>query len=60
MPEMSCGHCKSAIENAIKEVDRNAQVIFEMANRVVTVNSDAMAGTLVPSMNAGDYESDAL
>ena len=60
VPKMSCGHCKSAIEGAIKEVDGDAQVVFDMAKREVTVSSDAEIDTLVTSMNAGGYEAQVI
>lgn len=60
VPKMSCGHCKSAIETAIREVDKNAKVGFDMTKREVTVSSDAEAGDLVKSMKAGGYEANAV
>lgn len=60
VPEMSCGHCKSAIQNAIKEVDGDAQVVFDMAKREVTVSSMAEADALVASMNEGGYEAQVI
>jgi copper chaperone len=60
VPEMSCGHCKSAVESAIKEVDENAQIVFDMTEREVTVSGDAEAGDLVTSMKAGGYEAYAV
>ena len=56
VPQMSCGHCKSAIEKAIKEVDGDAKVVFDMAKREVTVSSDAGNDALVTSMKEGGYE----
>jgi copper chaperone len=60
VPKMSCGHCKSAIENAIKAADGGAQVDFDMAKREVTVSSDVEAGILISSINAGGYEAQVI
>ena len=60
IPKMSCGHCKSAIEQAVKKVDESAQLDFDMANREVTVTSDADTSALITSINAGGYEALAM
>lgn len=58
--KMSCGHCKSAIEQAVKKVDESAQLDFDMTNREVTVTSDAEISALIASINAGGYEAQAM
>lgn len=60
VPKMSCGHCKSAIEQAVKKVDESAQLDFDMTNREVTVTSDAEISALIASINAGGYEAQAM
>lgn len=40
VPEMSCGHCTSAIENGIKAKDPSAIVNTNLDLRLVTVQSD--------------------
>lgn len=39
VPDMSCGHCKAAIERAMTEADRSAVLSFDMAARSVEIDS---------------------
>ena len=38
VPDMSCGHCKIAIEKAIIAADPSAGISFDMATRKIAVN----------------------
>lgn len=60
VPKMSCGHCKSAIEQAVRKVDESAQLDFDMVKREVTVTSDADTSAIIKSINAGGYEAQAM
>jgi copper chaperone len=39
VPDMSCGHCRSAIEKAINAVDAKATIQFDMEARRIEVTS---------------------
>ena len=39
VPEMSCGHCKAAIQKAISAADHSATVAFDMEARTIDVSS---------------------
>lgn len=59
VPEMSCGHCTSAIERAIRAADPAASVVCDLKTRRVHVTSavddEALAGTI----RAAGYEVEA-
>ncbi len=39
VPDMSCGHCKAAIEKAITVADSTAAISFDMDARKIEVSS---------------------
>ncbi|WP_300514198.1 heavy-metal-associated domain-containing protein [Aliiroseovarius sp.] len=39
VPDMSCGHCKAAIEKAVLAEDSQAQLGFDLESRTVNVTS---------------------
>lgn len=60
VPEMNCGHCKSAINRAVMKVDMNAQVVVDLAKREVTVDSQADTDSLVAAMKEEGYDAHPL
>ena len=57
VPEMSCGHCKAAIEKAVAGVDASAVVAVDLDSRTVKVDSSADIGALQAAMKTAGYES---
>lgn len=57
VPDMSCGHCTSAIEKAIKASDANANIVCDLTDRTVTVSSAVSAGDLALILKEAGYES---
>ena len=60
VPEMSCGHCKTAIEDAIAAIDSRAKVSVDLTAREVEVDSALAADTLISAMVAAGYEAAAI
>ncbi len=56
VPEMSCGHCKAAIEKAVADVDADARVSVDLENRTVSIESSIANGALIDALKAGGYE----
>ncbi len=56
VPEMSCGHCKAAIEKAVAGVDADARVSVDLENRTVSIESAAADAALIDALKAGGYE----
>ena len=56
IPEMSCGHCKSAIEKAVAAVDAAANLDFDMTSRKVTVTSVASLEHILEALKSEGYE----
>ena len=59
VPEMSCGHCKSAIETAVKTVDPVAKIDFDMDSRIVDIDSGLDTVSLQSAITTAGYESKA-
>jgi len=57
VPEMSCGHCTSAIEKAIKASDSSAEVICELSDRTVIVKSSLPESEVASLIKDAGYES---
>ncbi len=56
VPEMSCGHCKAAIEKAVAGVDTDARVSVDLENRTVSIESSIADAALIDALKAGGYE----
>jgi copper chaperone len=41
VPDMTCGHCASVIEKAVKGLDPQAEVAVDLTRKEVTVQSTA-------------------
>ncbi|MFT6452934.1 MAG: copper chaperone [Halocynthiibacter sp.] len=57
VPDMSCGHCTSAIENAIKQADSAANVACDLAEHTVSVQSALPRETLATILQNAGYPS---
>lgn len=55
IPDMSCGHCKAAIETTIKALDPSAQIMFNMDTRDVQLSSQADTENLITALAKAGY-----
>ena len=55
IPDMSCGHCKKTIQNAVQAVDQSATVEFEMDSRHVKIKSGADSAVLIDALAEAGY-----
>lgn len=56
VPKISCGHCTSTIEKAVKEVDSSATITCDLTDRTVTIQCDMTADKLSKAINVAGYE----
>ncbi|QCO56351.1 heavy-metal-associated domain-containing protein [Pseudorhodobacter turbinis] len=52
IPDMSCGHCKSAVEAAILKLDPNASVVVDLDNRRAEITSTEPVQALINALDA--------
>lgn len=59
VPDMSCGHCTSAIEKSVKSADLAAQIACDLDTRTVRIDSALSADQLSAAIKDAGYESTA-
>jgi copper chaperone len=57
VPDMSCGHCTSTIEKAIKAADASAQVDCDISTRTVSVSGILSQENLTALLKEVGYDS---
>jgi len=55
VPEMSCGHCKVAVEKAVADVDSAASVDVDLESRTVSIQSSVTDAALIAALKEGGY-----
>lgn len=60
VPEMSCGHCKAKIEEALLEADAGAELNFDMEAREIDVDSVLDTSEVIAAMQAAGYEASQI
>ncbi|MDG1431598.1 MAG: heavy-metal-associated domain-containing protein [Paracoccaceae bacterium] len=60
VPEMSCGHCTAAIEQALSEIDSDATVTCDLEKRRVTVSGNMSQESVLAAMKSAGYEAQAI
>ena len=56
VPDMSCGHCTSAIEKAIKASDSSAEVSCDLSDRTVTISGALSENEVTSILKDAGYE----
>jgi copper chaperone len=60
VPDMSCGHCASAIEKAVRSVDAAAHVTVDLGSSMVAVESKADEKAISDAIRSAGYENTRL
>lgn len=55
IPDMSCGHCKATVEKAIKVIDPEAHINFDMEARLVALESVMEAAKVQAALAEAGY-----
>lgn len=58
--DMSCGHCASAIERAIRGIDPTASVKVDLGAREVSVETDAEVSVIAEALKLAGYDNQVL
>ncbi len=56
VPDMTCGHCKAAIEKAVSAISPAAVIKVDLENHIVEIESTTDDATLVAAMKDEGYE----
>lgn len=55
VPEMTCAHCRSAISQAIDEIDSGANLHFDMQKKTVSLTTSASADDIRSAIEGAGY-----
>ncbi|WP_457645908.1 heavy-metal-associated domain-containing protein [Profundibacter sp.] len=56
IPDMTCGHCKAAVEKAVASVDADAKVAVDLDTRTVEIDSSADLAAILAALKEEGYE----
>jgi copper chaperone len=56
VPDISCGHCKQAIESEVGQVEGVDSVVVDIDQRTVTVDGTAGEDAIVGAIQEAGYE----
>ncbi|MCF3642684.1 heavy-metal-associated domain-containing protein [Rhizobium sp. TRM95111] len=57
IPDMSCSHCVSTVEKAVKSVDPDAKVAVDIESKTASIESPAAAEAFVAALENEGYSS---
>jgi copper chaperone len=60
VPDMTCGHCASAIARAVASIDKDARLEISIPDKLVTVTSGVAANELVEAIADAGYTAEAV
>jgi len=55
VPDMSCGHCAGVITTALKALDSQAVIAFDMPARAIDVDTGAAPSAVLDALSAAGY-----
>ena len=56
IPDMTCGHCVSTVEKAVKTVDPSASVTVDLGTKTVSIDSQVTSETFISSIGSAGYQ----
>ncbi len=60
VPDMTCGHCKKAIEDALHKIDGNAQIEIDLDSHIVSLTSTAATDSAIAAIKDAGYTASPL
>ncbi len=60
VPDMSCSHCVSTIEKAVKSVDPTAKVVADLGSSTVAVETKADETSICDVIRSAGYDNEPL
>lgn len=55
VPDMSCGHCKAAVEKAVAKLDAEARVTVDLDAKTVEVEGTPAPAAVIAALDAEGY-----
>lgn len=60
IPDMSCGHCRAAVETAMRELDPSASVTVDLESRTAEIASAAPDEAVCAKLAEAGYPAKAV
>ena len=60
VPDMSCGHCKASVEQALTALDPKAKVVVDLVGRRVAVDSGQGVAAMVAALDAVGFVAEPI
>lgn len=58
--DMTCGHCKGVVTNAIHRVDANLQVSVDLNAKIVRIQGDVAAEHIIAQLDLAGYSAEIV
>lgn len=58
--DMTCGHCKGVVTNAIHRVDANVQVAFDLTAKIVRIEGDVDVQQILTQLDLAGYSAEIV
>ncbi|OWQ86864.1 heavy metal transporter [Roseateles aquatilis] len=55
LPDMTCGHCRAAVTEAVHELDSQAEVVVDLPQKTVRIDSDLPRARLAGALAEAGY-----
>lgn len=55
LPDMTCGHCKAAVTEALQSVDAQAQISIDLPAQLLRVESSQPQAVLAAALSEAGY-----
>ncbi len=60
IPDMSCDHCKAAVERTVIDIDSRADVIVNLSRKTAEVKTTAAPEAITAALKAAGYPATIL
>ncbi len=58
--DMTCGHCKGVVTNAIHRVDANVQVAVDLTAKIVRIEGDVDVQQILTQLDLAGYSAEIV
>ncbi|MFQ5438753.1 MAG: heavy-metal-associated domain-containing protein [Paracoccaceae bacterium] len=60
IPEMTCGHCKKTVEEAISKLDFAATIDIDLDKRTAAISTSAGTEAIIATLKDAGYEASTV
>ena len=60
VPDMTCGHCVTTVEKAVRGIDASASVKTDLAQKLVTIETSSPAESVSEAVRKAGYANEKI